>query len=272
MPQVPTKPSRPGGHLFQFSSLLNEAWMMTMTPTNIVSGFRKCRVHPFNANAITAATIPTATTAEVQPETKESDNEPSFTADEETRFRTRYEERCDIFTPRYKLWLSIHHPQVISDGSVANAQNSDTSFLMDHFQSITPEDPLDFDVPSFPAVSSSTSDQPQPRSPAAASSTASDQPKPHSPAATSSTASGRPKPTPTAVTASSPGGQQKHPNNPSGSEQVTTPSGTPPRYPSYVTPPPHTPSPLLPPGTQKDPPSTVSPSNPEGHPTSPSQQ
>lgn len=114
---------------YQFSSLPNEAWMMTMTPTNIVSGFRKCGVHPFNANTITAATIPTATTAKVQHETKESDNNPSFTADEETRFRTRYEERCDIFTPRYKLWLSIHHPEVITDGSVANAQNS----LMDHF-------------------------------------------------------------------------------------------------------------------------------------------
>ena len=37
---------------YQFSALLNEAWMTTMTPANICSGFRKCGVFPYNPDAI----------------------------------------------------------------------------------------------------------------------------------------------------------------------------------------------------------------------------
>ena len=37
---------------YNFSALLNKAWMATMTPTNICSGFRTCGIYPYDRNAI----------------------------------------------------------------------------------------------------------------------------------------------------------------------------------------------------------------------------
>ena len=37
---------------YQFSALLNQAWQQTMTPSTIISGFRRCGVFPFNPDAI----------------------------------------------------------------------------------------------------------------------------------------------------------------------------------------------------------------------------
>ena len=37
---------------FDFSALLADAWSRTITHKNICSGFRKCRVYPFDSNAI----------------------------------------------------------------------------------------------------------------------------------------------------------------------------------------------------------------------------
>ena len=37
---------------YQFSTLLNEAWMETMKPASICAGFRTYGVYPFNAKAV----------------------------------------------------------------------------------------------------------------------------------------------------------------------------------------------------------------------------
>ena len=39
---------------YQFSPLLNEAWMATMTPSlpTLCSGFRKCGIYPFDTDTI----------------------------------------------------------------------------------------------------------------------------------------------------------------------------------------------------------------------------
>ena len=37
---------------YQFNQLFSEAWLKTMTPANIVSGFRSCGVYPFNPKAV----------------------------------------------------------------------------------------------------------------------------------------------------------------------------------------------------------------------------
>ena len=36
----------------QFSSLLSEAWMNTMSPSTIISGFKSCGIYPFNSKAV----------------------------------------------------------------------------------------------------------------------------------------------------------------------------------------------------------------------------
>ena len=40
---------------YQFSRLLNEAWMETMKPASICAGFRASGVYPFNLNAVHCA-------------------------------------------------------------------------------------------------------------------------------------------------------------------------------------------------------------------------
>ena len=37
---------------YHFNQLFSEAWLKTMTPANIVSGFRSCGVYPFNPKAV----------------------------------------------------------------------------------------------------------------------------------------------------------------------------------------------------------------------------
>ncbi len=37
---------------YNFSEVFAEAWMKALTPTNIVSGFKKCGIYPFNRDAI----------------------------------------------------------------------------------------------------------------------------------------------------------------------------------------------------------------------------
>ena len=37
---------------YNFSELFSEAWLLALTPANVVSGFRKCGIHPFNRSAI----------------------------------------------------------------------------------------------------------------------------------------------------------------------------------------------------------------------------
>ena len=37
---------------YNFSGLFAKAWLLALTPANIVSEFKKCGIHPFNCNAI----------------------------------------------------------------------------------------------------------------------------------------------------------------------------------------------------------------------------
>ena len=37
---------------YQFSQLFSEAWLNTMNPANIISGFRSCGIYPFNPMAV----------------------------------------------------------------------------------------------------------------------------------------------------------------------------------------------------------------------------
>ena len=42
---------------YHFSTLFNDAWMKTMMPTNIVAGFKKRGVYPFNPNEVVVETM-----------------------------------------------------------------------------------------------------------------------------------------------------------------------------------------------------------------------
>ena len=110
------------GKIIKFSS---QAWGVAVSPANITAGFRTCGVYP---SAI-SVTVPPSTSSNVMPhegesgsaeETEEfqdggdqSSSSNTFTAEQEKRFRIRYEEGFNVFTDKeYNVqWLGIHHPE-----------------------------------------------------------------------------------------------------------------------------------------------------------------
>jgi hypothetical protein len=96
--------------------------MKAMVPSNIVSGFRKCGVYPFNPDAIVIDTSDgdheNATSGEATDTAEEGlsgaehssvgEDDIDFTL-EEYRFERRYEEGYDLHDPRYFVWLEHCH-------------------------------------------------------------------------------------------------------------------------------------------------------------------
>ena len=111
---------------YQFSPLLNEAWMATMTPANICSGFRKCGIYPFNPDAIDCTISTENPAGNVQGGAGDEMNEDeggecshsaedsgTFSAEKEQLFQMRYEEGYDLFDEEYLQWLNTYHPNAI---------------------------------------------------------------------------------------------------------------------------------------------------------------
>ena len=99
---------------FDFSELLSKAWSRTMTPANIINGFRKCGVYPFDPAAVKPSTTSPGVAEQSSDEESRDgisgDNQQesvTFTAEEELLFSRRFE----IFDPRYCDWLTINHPE-----------------------------------------------------------------------------------------------------------------------------------------------------------------
>ena len=161
---------------YQFSPFLNEAWMATMTPANICSGFRKCGIYPYNPDA-TDCSISTNNPAEQQgnhtrdnkmnrdedgdgsQSGEESDDQfdPLFTfsAEKDQLFQLRYEEGYDLYDQEYLHWRSIHHPSAVPDDPDPSPElpQAPEASLTDLFDFITPRDPLTFIDDSSPVLS-----------------------------------------------------------------------------------------------------------------------
>ena len=147
---------------YQFSALLNKAWMLTMTPSNICSGFRRCGVYPFNPNAIDCSLTSSSSTGGecgknkvtvgddggAEEDILEGGNE--FSADKDLLFQKRYEEGYDLFDPEYVRWLEVHHPSDVPRDRhhLVSTSPSTTKSAVDSFTSVVPSLPLT--SPPFP--------------------------------------------------------------------------------------------------------------------------
>ena len=97
-----------------FSALLNKAWMITMTPSNICSGFKKCGIYPYDRNAIKCGVVSQSPkTADESAVSTES--EIAFSEEEEKLYQTRYEEGYNLFDEKYVKWLEQNHLSDIPD-------------------------------------------------------------------------------------------------------------------------------------------------------------
>ena len=147
---------------FSFSSLFHKAWLLAMTPANLMAGFKKAGVYPFNRHAIpvvnetdvieqapsdgtsTTSTKETIATPFTEPcpsiPSSTSESGDQFTADQMTRFQGRFDEGYDILTdPEYVQWLQIHHP----DALPADYNDFVTS-VAEQFSSVTALNPCGF--------------------------------------------------------------------------------------------------------------------------------
>ena len=137
-----------------FSKLFAEAWLQAVTPANIIAGFRKCGIHPFNHNAIPILEEVHHIDVDAEDELKHDgmDDEPrdneveeqQFTYDQTCLFQRRYEERFDVFEDQdYVTWLRLNYPEAVpSDHSSLRAPTT----VLDEFSDIFPLDEIQLSV------------------------------------------------------------------------------------------------------------------------------
>ena len=137
---------------YQFSTLLNQAWMKTMSPSTICSGFRTCGVYPFNPDAIDCGIdLGESSPAQDGNSSHSNSDDGGDDSDEECDdfghesaneqfspktlelYSQRYEEGYNIYQPDYVRWLKIFHPS-----DVPQDEENNLSSILENFASITP--------------------------------------------------------------------------------------------------------------------------------------
>ena len=136
---------------YQFSGLLNKAWMKTMTPSNICSGFRTCGVYPFNPDAIDCGIDFEGRASHNEhnddndkdnscgfDDSNNSDDHDEFSAETLARFQKRYDKGYDLYDEEYLRWLELNHPSNLpADRSLLGSTPS-TPSAVDSFISVEP--------------------------------------------------------------------------------------------------------------------------------------
>ena len=146
-----------------FSGLFSQAWLNALTPGNIVAGFRKCGIHPFNQQAIPlaheAATVSTEPSTTNDPLTTEEDGsitntEPentaskvTFTPEQIDLFNTRFTEGYDIYDDQqYVTWLQLAHPEAVPNSITTPSPEGPS--VLGEFSNVSLIDPLPVDDPA----------------------------------------------------------------------------------------------------------------------------
>ena len=115
------------------SSLVAEAWPISFTTLNIMSGFRKCGLFPLNPSAVDDRRMAPSKALVASRESKMIETVPNvssadsivdsaldassvdssvFTIEQEELYRKRFKEGFDIPDPGYVAWLKINHPEI----------------------------------------------------------------------------------------------------------------------------------------------------------------
>ena len=115
------------------AALVGEAYPVSFTPVNIMSGFKKSGIWPINPGEVTDRTAPsTAFHIPAQDQTENHsnvadspDSSPIFSPELESLFRKRYEEGYNVYDPEYIAWVKVNHPEM--NLSTTSDNVSDTS-------------------------------------------------------------------------------------------------------------------------------------------------
>ena len=129
----------------KLASLVAEAWPLSLSPLNIMSGFKKTGIYPLNPSEVTDRQIAPSTLFQ-QPSTESSqdgsasDNptmDPLFSPDKIELYKKRYEEGYDLDDPSYTVWLKINHPtEVCSDTTKSSSSLVSGELLKESRESV----------------------------------------------------------------------------------------------------------------------------------------
>ena len=105
----------------KLASLIADAWPLSLTTLNIMSGFKKTGIYPINPSEVTDRQLAPSKLFE-QPSTKSSQDadlasdsptkDPLFSPDKVELYKKRYEEGYDLDDPSYTAWLKIYLPRL----------------------------------------------------------------------------------------------------------------------------------------------------------------
>ena len=119
------------------ASMVGQAYPTAFTPVNILSGFKKTGIFPFNPSSVddrqlapssALSTTPNSVCTSLEQPPSEVELQPRlFTPQKEIRFQKRLEEGYDIQDEEYIAWVRINHPEhgVSVDSSSSVSATSD---------------------------------------------------------------------------------------------------------------------------------------------------
>lgn len=132
-------------------SLIATAWPNSLTPINVMAGFRKSGAFPLNPGAIddnqsspsdAVCSKPPLTLVKAVPESNKTDDvgenvdesihEEVFTPEKERLYEQRFQEGYDIHDSEYETWLRIQHPIDVQSeprGGNTSVESESTSSL-----------------------------------------------------------------------------------------------------------------------------------------------
>ena len=132
------------------TSLVHQAWHSSFTAVNILSGFRKCGIHPLNPGEVSDRQLApskavrsqndqpsVSSTSTLVPQSDSSlnaspdsqapwsqsstDSSSIFTEEQMKLFEKRFEEGYDLQDEEYSAWVRIYHPEKASPSPVVSS-------------------------------------------------------------------------------------------------------------------------------------------------------
>ena len=87
----------------KLASLVAEAWPLSLSPLNIMSGFKKTGIYPINPSEVTDRQIAPSKPFQQSPTESSQDGseDPFFSLDKVELYKKRYEEGYDLDDPSY---------------------------------------------------------------------------------------------------------------------------------------------------------------------------
>ena len=124
---------------YQFCTLFSKAWYKAVRPENVMAGFQKAGIYPFNSTVVDLPESPLSpTTPEPTDHSIPADHAvtfaPSFTNHQIELFEKRFENGYDLYSDKeYVTWLFLNHaeslpPDVISSFNLDSPSFSPSSF------------------------------------------------------------------------------------------------------------------------------------------------